>query len=175
MRIVELVPRGVDLPPLELREYLPGIVSDLPELRAWLHKPPDSPEDVHANPRYRYQLVRSWVQTLRAIVRGEQANQIPLIAIPDHEKNGIRLDNRLIEALRTLKLSRLRECEICKKIFFARRFDARQCGDPKCKSAWSSKLQRNPELKEKYYLNRKVKEAQLDRTQEKRAKTVPKH
>lgn len=154
--IVNFVPPGIELPPLELREHLPGIVADLPKLEAWLKH--DQPQTVdYYNPRYRYQLVRSWVNTLRAMARGEQVSHIPIIAIPDTEKNGIRLDNRLIEALQTLRLSRLRECLICKKLFWAKRADARQCGDPKCKSALSSKLQRNPELKEKYYQNRKVK------------------
>jgi hypothetical protein len=98
-----------------------------------------------------------------------------VLAIPRPEKNGVDLDNRLIEALRVLKVSRLRECLICKRLFWARRFEARQCGNPRCKSALSSMLLRTPELRQKYYQNRKEREAGLPKRKTKRAKTVPKH
>jgi len=61
------------------------------------------------------------------------------------------MDEEPIEAVR------IRECAICTRIFFAGRIDAYQCGDPKCKSALSSRLNRNPELRKLYNKARRVK------------------
>ena len=62
-----------------------------------------------------------------------------------------------------IEAARIRECAICTKIFFAGRIDAWQCGDPKCKSALSSRLNRNPELRKLYNKARRTKRRK-DRT-----------
>jgi hypothetical protein len=62
-----------------------------------------------------------------------------------------------------IEAARIRECAICTKIFFAGRIDAWQCGDSKCKSALSSRLNRNPELRKLYNKARRTKRRK-DRT-----------
>lgn len=62
-----------------------------------------------------------------------------------------------------IEAARIRECAICTRIFFAGRIDAWQCGDPKCKSALSSRLNRNPELRKLYNKARRTKRRK-DRT-----------
>jgi hypothetical protein len=61
-----------------------------------------------------------------------------------------------------IEAARIRECAICTKIFFAGRIDAWQCGDPKCKSALSSRLNRNPELRKLYNKARRTKRRKLN-------------
>jgi hypothetical protein len=61
-----------------------------------------------------------------------------------------------------IEAARIRECAICTKIFFAGRIDAWQCGDPKCKSALSSRLNRNPELRKQYNKARRTKRRKLN-------------
>jgi hypothetical protein len=55
--------------------------------------------------------------------------------------------------------NRVRECPVCSRIFWAGRLDKEQCGDDKCKSTLSSRLSRNPELREIYNKARKKKRA----------------
>lgn len=56
-----------------------------------------------------------------------------------------------------IEAARIRECPICTRIFWAGRIDAGQCGTPKCKSALSSRLNRNPERRELYNKARRKK------------------
>ena len=56
-----------------------------------------------------------------------------------------------------VEAARIRECAVCKRIFWAGRNDAQQCGLAKCKSALSSRLNRNPELRELYNKARRTK------------------
>lgn len=56
-----------------------------------------------------------------------------------------------------IESARIRECPICKRIFWAGRKDAQQCGAAKCKSALSSRLNRNPELRKLYNKARRTK------------------
>jgi hypothetical protein len=70
------------------------------------------------------------------------------------------------EATAGLPARKIRICKICQRIFWAARKDAQQCGDPKCKSAWGSRLSRTPEMRKIYYAARKRKR--------KRAKPAPK-
>jgi hypothetical protein len=64
-----------------------------------------------------------------------------------------------------IEAARIRECAICNHIFFAGRIDAWQCGDPKCKSALSSRLNRNPELRKLYNKARRSKRRKLNGAQ----------
>ena len=59
---------------------------------------------------------------------------------------------------------RIRECEVCKRIFWAGRLDARQCGDKKCKSALSTRRWR--EGKEQYNKARSKKRAKAQHAPE---------
>jgi len=86
------------------------------------------------------------------------------------EKGIVRVSTDLFaEAMaeEPIEAARIRECAICTRIFFAGRIDAWQCGDPKCKSALSSRLNRNPELRKLYNKARRIKR----KTQKKAAKT----
>jgi hypothetical protein len=56
---------------------------------------------------------------------------------------------------------RIRECPICKQIYWAGRIDAQHCGDGKCKSVLSSRLYRNPKLRDLYNAARKKKRRKL--------------
>jgi hypothetical protein len=56
-----------------------------------------------------------------------------------------------------VEAARIRECPVCSRIFWAGRIDAHQCGDTKCKSALSSKLNRKPELRKLYNKARRTK------------------
>jgi hypothetical protein len=76
------------------------------------------------------------------------------------EKGMVRVSTDLFaEAMdeEPIEAARIRECAICTRIFFAGRIDAWQCGDPKCKSALSSRLNRNPELRKLYNKARRAK------------------
>ena len=77
------------------------------------------------------------------------------------------------EATDGVRADKIRECKVCGKIFWAGRKDARQCGDPACKSTWATKLSRDPELRQRYYITRQVKEALKER-KARRAKPAPK-
>ncbi len=73
---------------------------------------------------------------------------------------GLRaLTDPLVEALTKsdVEVERIRVCAVCKCIFWAGRIDARQCGVAKCKSVLSSRLNRNPELREQYNKARRKK------------------
>ena len=72
------------------------------------------------------------------------------------------------EATESVEVGRIRECEICEIVFWAGRSDARQCGNTKCKSTWSSRLyrerlRRDPELAKRYYVSRQKREAERER------------
>jgi hypothetical protein len=69
-----------------------------------------------------------------------------------------------------IEATRIRECAICNRIFFAGRIDAWQCGDPKCKSALSSRLNRNPELRKLYNKARRTKRRKLNSAQKRTSK-----
>ncbi len=69
-----------------------------------------------------------------------------------------------------IEAARIRECAICTKIFFAGRIDAWQCGDPKCKSALSSRLNRNPELRKLYNKARRTKRRKLNSARKRTSK-----
>jgi len=56
-----------------------------------------------------------------------------------------------------VEAARIRECLICKRLFWAGRIDAQQCGAARCKTALSSRLNRNPELRELYNKARRTK------------------
>lgn len=66
------------------------------------------------------------------------------------------LFSKVIEG-QSVEAVRIRECPICTLIFWAGRIDAGQCGTPKCKSALSSRLNRDPELRELYNKARRKK------------------
>jgi hypothetical protein len=55
--------------------------------------------------------------------------------------------------------NRIRVCPICYRIFWAGRLDKQHCGDKKCKSTFSTRLSRSPELKALYNRARKKKRA----------------
>ncbi len=65
------------------------------------------------------------------------------------------------------KALRIRECAVCKRIFWAGRIDAQQCGAAKCKTTLSSRLNRNPELRELYNKARRTKRRKQKEAQEK--------
>lgn len=69
-----------------------------------------------------------------------------------------------------IEAARIRECAICARIFFAGRIDAWQCGDPKCKSALSSRLNRNPELRKLYNKARRTKRRKLNTARKRTSK-----
>jgi hypothetical protein len=77
------------------------------------------------------------------------------------------------EAIDGIPARKIRVCKVCEKMFWAGRHDARQCGDPQCKSTWSSRLDRDPELRKKYYVNRLRAEAARE-LEQKRAQTARK-
>ncbi len=57
------------------------------------------------------------------------------------------------------KANRIRECPVCYRIFWAGRLDAAHCGDRKCKSTFSTRLSRSPELRALYNKARRTKRA----------------
>jgi hypothetical protein len=57
------------------------------------------------------------------------------------------------------KPNRIRVCPICYRIFWAGRLDAEHCGDKKCKSTFSTRLSRSPELRALYNKARRTKRA----------------
>jgi hypothetical protein len=91
---------------------------------------------------------------------------VPLPVLDEIDERGIvRVSKDLFtEAMdeEPVEAARIRECAVCNRIFFAGRIDARQCGDPKCKSALSSRLNRNPELRELYNKARRTKRRKLN-------------
>lgn len=66
-----------------------------------------------------------------------------------------------------IEAARIRECAVCKRIFWAGRIDAQQCGAAKCKTVLSSRLNRNPELRELYNKARRTKRRKQKEAQEK--------
>lgn len=98
---------------------------------------------------------------------------VPLPVLDEIDEQGIvrvskdlfteAMDEKPVEAVR------IRECAICTRIFFAGRIDALQCGDPKCKSALSSRLNRNPELRALYNKARRTKRRKQNRAQKRTA------
>ena len=87
------------------------------------------------------------------------------------EKGIVRVSKDLFaEAMdeEPIEAARIRECAICNRVFFAGRIDARQCGDPKCKSALSSRLNRNPDLRKLYNKARRTKRRKLNGAAQKR-------
>lgn len=67
------------------------------------------------------------------------------------------LFSKAIEGHDGVEAARIRECPVCTRIFWAGRIDAGQCGKPKCKSALSSRLNRDPERRELYNKARRKK------------------
>jgi hypothetical protein len=68
------------------------------------------------------------------------------------------LFSRVIEG-QSIEAARIRECPVCARIFWAGRLDAGQCGRSSCKSALSSRRNRDrdPELRETYNKARRKK------------------
>jgi hypothetical protein len=52
---------------------------------------------------------------------------------------------------------RIRECPVCTHIFWAGRKDSQHCGEARCKSVLSSRLNRNPALRKQYNASRRKK------------------
>jgi hypothetical protein len=66
------------------------------------------------------------------------------------------LFSKVIEG-QNIEAARIRECPVCLRIFWAGRIDAGQCGRSKCKSALSSRLNRDPERRILYNKARRGK------------------
>ena len=91
--------------------------------------------------------------------------------VPEVDAQGMvrerkNLFSRAIEG-QDVEAARIRECAVCKQIFWAGRIDAQQCGAAKCKTTLSSRLNRNPELRELYNKARRRKRRKQKEAQEK--------
>ncbi|MDQ3259075.1 MAG: hypothetical protein M3R15_35300 [Acidobacteriota bacterium] len=73
-----------------------------------------------------------------------------------------------------VEAARIRKCPVCHRIFWAGRIDARQCGAAKCKSVLSSRLSRNPELREQYNKARRKKRKKRREAQKHKQPTTKK-
>jgi hypothetical protein len=145
--------------------------------------------DTTLNPFERYSQVWNAYQLLHGIarVRREPAQRRSLYRFGQVyiDNDGIVRESKglfscVLDATRDEKRSmeagRIRECPICTRVFWAGRDDAEQCGNPKCKSALSSQLKRNPKLRDMYNLARRRKrQIKKQHSKTKRAKTVRKH
>jgi hypothetical protein len=91
---------------------------------------------------------------------------VPFYVLDEIDEKGIvRVSKDLFaEAMdeEPIEAARIRECPICNRVFFAGRIDTWQCGDPKCKSALSSRLNRNPELRKLYNKARRTERRKLN-------------
>lgn len=93
------------------------------------------------NPHHRWSLVK-----LGRYASISSAVQIDLQGMLRERKS---LFSKVIEG-QNIEAARIRECPICTRIFWAGRIDAGQCGRSKCKSALSSRLNRDPERRGLY-------------------------
>ncbi len=81
----------------------------------------------------------------------ESALERPFVGIEVFDYDGAAKTGR--------KPNRIRVCPICYRIFWAGRLDTEHCGEKKCKSTFSTRLSRNPELRELYNKARRTKRA----------------
>ena len=117
----------------------------------------------------RYKLLREAQKTLHALARlrknkrsdGKTLRLFPPLTVPAEiriDKHGnITLTGQLIEALseKQIDVDRIRECAVCRRIFWAGRIDAQQCGATKCKNTLGVRLWR--ERKDIYNRERRKK------------------
>ena len=115
----------------------------------------------------RYRQIRTWRRNLREIINQKLPVNILIEArLELDEKSRARLGyyDQFAVSIQGLDLTYLRECPICRHIFFAKKSNQPTCGDPKHAATYRKRQERE---------NRKTRQ-ELAKRKKKRAKTAPK-
>ena len=134
-------------------------------------------DEVPAWPPLRYQQICYWRDVLRMIARRKRSIELRTTSKLDFDTGTLtELKDDLTLALDETDFRNIRECVICGRIHFAGRlFYKGKEIEPRCGDECGKKIRdrRYEPRREKYELNRALKDATKDRTQtKKRAKTV---